>query len=499
MMTLKRFLAARPARVAVMLFVVASAARLMLIFNARFMGDETETWSVSRAIAQGKAFPLLGNVISMSSARLPGPILYYLLALPHLISSTPEFLNAFVALLGAASVVLFWSALRPYFGEMGAAVAGFLMACAPWSSLYADRLWGANVLQVFVALAFWAACRVRRKPALGPVVLLLVTAGAMPQLHLSCAVIWLALMPIFLPSLRRWRWSWVAIGVGLAAILYVPMLVSEHRSNFANLKLLLVPGPIDQLFKDDFFRVPLWAFRMLTLDVSYHQLHGYWGPHREKEMLTFLVRGNEDFSYGVLRWFLLGLSVLLAIFAIAVSLREAWGRRARGSRPFLWAAAFGLAANTALLGASHKVLYGHYVQCLLPFYFVAFAALGRYAVRHARLWWLVSGAAVLVCLGGIDAALWVNTHLDARNGIRTMRHVIAAIHQDQPTLARASISFGFRSGTSGYNVITSLDQSRQFSIADGYRMYALLALYTPPQPGARLVAVTGPVALYRLR
>jgi hypothetical protein len=492
---LERALAWRPFVVGLALFAIAAAARLVLIGTSRFTGDEIVMWQTATRIAKGLEFPLLGPPITDGGARVPGPLFHYLMALPLLVTRAPEGCNAVIALLGAAAVVLQWSALRPYFGEAGAALAGLLTACMPWSTLYADRIWNANAISVFVGLAFWAACRLRRQPTLGGVVVLFTACAAMPQFHMSAPMVWLALIPIFAVSIRRWRWFWPLVASACALLLYVPMLVHELQSNWSNTRIFLSESAAND--SDDWKRVPAWAFRMLTLDNSYQQMHSYWGRHTEGEMLEFLVKGNSDFTWTPLRWFLLGLSFAFALLAVGVSLWSAWkGIRARRPRPFFWAAVVGLAANTALLGFAHRPLYGHYIESLLPFYYVAFADLGRVAMGWSRAWLVVYGAALLVCVGGIDSALWLSRTLDTRNGLNTIRFVVDAIQKDRPGIRSASLRFGgFRAWDYGYNALLAADPNGHFSIGAG-PTYRLVLKQDGAPVGMRLVGTTGPLALY---
>ncbi len=494
----RRFIAAHPVATGVALFVLASATRLALIRTGRFTGDEIETWSVGKDIAAGKAFPLLGPVISGGIAREPGPLIYWVAALPLLLTKAPEACNAFVALLGGVTVVLFWQSIRHYFTEVGALLAGVLMACSPWSTLYADRIWNPNVVGLSVALAFWAACRLRRSPSLFAVVVLFVSTGASLQLHMSAPAVWVALLPIWLPSVRRWRWYWPLVATAATIVLYAPMLKHELASHWSN--TLAFVHETSTNTSTDYRRAPSWAFRLMTLDVSYLQMHGYWNLRTEPEMLKFLVNGNEDFKYGPVRWALLGLSYVFAAAALVIAgVYALTGAARKGPHPFFWAGVLGLAANTALLGFAHKEIHGHYIQEMLPIYFVAFAALGDWAARRRATSWVAFGAALVVCIGGVDAALWESSTLDARNGLGTYRRVIAAVEKDVPDATRASIIVGYRSmSAERLNLLTALDTAHPFRFDQGDQ-YRLLVNSAPPPKGARLVLQTGPVTLYRTR
>ena len=506
----------RPLLVSALLFMVALLARLALVLTSRFTGDEITFWDQAHKIAKGQEFPLLGPSITGGGARHPGPLLYYIIAIPLLVNPAPEAANVFVAALGAVTVIIFWRSLRPFFGERGALLAGLMMACSPWSTLYADRIWNPNIIGFFVALSFSAACRLRKQPALWPVIVLFVSQAAMPHLHMSSPMVWLALLPIWLPSVRRWRWWWPLVALALAATLYIPMLIHELKTDWFNTKTFLAETASNT--STDWQRVPLWAFRLFTLDVSYHQLHSYWGTHTEKEMFAFIQDGNSDFHYSPMRHALLALSVLFAVFTLGLAVfrtsaplgravfrfvkdrRWSWGWWKR-SHPFFWAGLVGLFANVLLLKATHKDVFGHYVQPLLPFYFVAFADLGLWSGKGLRTP-LVWGTALLVCVGGIDAAVWVSQTMDARNGLLTMRRVIAAVEREQPDATRVGLGFGFRNGSraslDGYNVLLGLDPKHKLRFTYGSQ-YLLMFKGDPQPTGGRVVMDGGSVLLYRMQ
>ena len=404
--------------VGVLLLALACTARLLLVGTARFGGDEIVMFQMAERISRGEELPLLGTSITGGGASHPGPAFFYLMAVPLLCGfKSPEAANAFVALLCAFGVLLYWRALRPFFGEAGAVTAAVLMACLPWSTLYADRIWNANVINFFVAVAFWAACRLRRKPDLAGVVLLALGAGVLPQFHLSSPMVWVALAPIAWPALKQWRWSWTLAVVLCALALYAPLIAFEVRTQGHNSRTFLAESGGNP--SSDWLRTPLWALRLLTLDVSYQQLFSYWDLHSEGQMVDLVLHGNDDVQWTPLRRALLALSYIFALgtlgYLLVRRLRRV-GAKAAAPDPaaadgeaFLRAALLGLLANVLLLWATHRSIFGHYVQPLLPFYFVAFAALGRPRASGAApasrsmAWWACSAPAASTARSGSRA------------------------------------------------------------------------------------------------
>ncbi len=490
-------LAAHPVAVALAIFAAGFGVRLALTFTSRFGRDEAFLWGIARDMATGEKFRLLGPPIADGKALVPGPLFCSIMALPLLVTRDPAACNVFTALLGAVAVVICWQALRQDFGERGALLAGGLMACSPWSTLYADRIWTPNgPLAVAVALSVWAATRLRRSPSLGLVVTLAVSMASMPQFHMSSPIVWFALVPIWWPSIRKWRWHWPVSGVLASLTLYIPLLVSELDTHWANTLAFLHETANKN--PSDWYRVPLWDFRLLTLDVSYHQLQSYYWTHTEKEMLSFLVHGNGDFHYNLARTFVLWLSIGFALFAVASGAYRAWNRDGRErSHPYFWAAVIGIVTNSVLLGVAHKQVYGHHMGALLPFYFVVFAELGQWTETRPRAARLVFGAALLICLGGVDVALWVSQRLDARGSIATIRHVIQAIEKDAPKASRVELGFGFRGSLKGFNALSALDSKRHLRFQKG-NQYRLQRRDSSAPKGGHLIMRTGVVALYRM-
>lgn len=495
----------------VLLFALAAAARLSLIGTARFGGDEIVMFQMAERIARGEEFPLLGTSITGGGASHPGPAFFYLMAAPLRCGfKSPEAANAFVALLCAFGVLLYWRALRPFFGGAGAATAAVLMACLPWSTLYADRIWNANVINFFIAAAFWAACRLRRKPDLTGVVLLALSAGVLPQFHLSSPMVWAALAPIAWPALaqwrNQWRWQWTLAVVLCALALYAPLLAFELRTQGHNTRTFLAESGGNP--SSDWLRTPLWALRLLTLDVSYHQLFSYWDLHSEGQMFDLVLHGNPDVEWTPLRRALLVLSYIFTLGTLGFLLVRRLRRvRAPADPPdpaaadraaFLRAALLGLFANVLLLWATHRSIFGHYVQPLLPFYLVAFAALGQAAREWGRARFALYGLVGVLCAGGLDSALWVSRTTDARNGLTTLRTVLAAIKRDRPELRAAKLEFDYRSQDWGYNVLLSHDLANQLKFDKDGPVYQLRLRRAPAPLGARLIVRTGPIAVWAL-
>ncbi len=441
--------------VGVVLFVVAAAIRLALLHTARFGGDEALFFRIGMDIVEFKSWPLLGTQITDGAARLPGPAFLYVMALPLVLARSPEAQYAFVEVLGAVTVVVFWLALRRSYGERGAAVAAVFMACSPWATLYADRTWNPNVMPIVVVTGLWCAFRLRHNPDSRASIALWPMGAVLAQFHMSAPVAWAGLLVLagmawlrFDTPQRRRRH---AIGLLLVLVLYLPLIAHELTTGFQNTRLLIAEtvGRVGgERHPWGFVWVPVYALRFLTLDVTYQELTGYWGGPDEFKNLAALFTGTAARPWHLLRFTALLSSLLLMAvvvggaavravlpflksFASATQPKAAFSSRlvrARSLDPAGKAVVAAVVVNMLLMGAAAKQVFGHYVTNLVPFVVVGVAAT---VVVSSGIWRRIFIALVVVtCLGGIEATLSVSRNIDAKIGLEVHRRVTAAIVAD---------------------------------------------------------------------
>lgn len=421
--------------VAVGLFVLAAVIRLLLLRTARFGGDEALFFGIGMDIVEFKAWPLLGTQITDGAARLPGPAFLYVMALPLVVAKAPEAQYAFVELLGAVTVVVFWAALRRRYGERAALVAGVFMACSPWATLYADRTWNPNVMPFFVVTALWCAWRLRDTPQSRCVVAWWPLLAVLPQLHMSAPVAWAGLVVV---AGRGWlkrealheRRREHALGLLLAFALYIPLLVHEFGSDFGNTRRIFAEtvGHVGgERHPWGFVWVPVYALRFLTLDVTYQELTGYWGGPNEFNNLAALFAGTAARPMNAWRGLALGASFVVLVVVVIVTIRSSLRERRVGVAGA--AALVAVLANMALMGLAAKQVFGHYVTNLVPFVLTGIAVVVATA-RSTVVQRLFLLAVVVTCVGGIEATLSISRNVDAKIGLGVHRCVTQAIVDD---------------------------------------------------------------------
>jgi len=427
---------------------------------------------------------------------------------------------------------MFWLAVRGPFGDRGAAFAGALLALSPWSALFGDRVWNPNTFVFVEAAAFLAAVTLRTRPESRWAALALpVACLALPQLHMSAPVVWLALLPIVARSLPRANRPALAAGVALGALLYLPLILYEARTGMSNTRALIAetvgrpPSPHGDGATRGWLWAPVYALRFLTLDVTYHELTGYWGGLDEAAAWRALWHGSAARPFHPLRLATLIASLVLFAAAAVVVVRQIARSALRRIReraapsplaPFVWSAAVALAADMLLLAVSGKRVFAHYVICVLPFVFVLYAALGRAVLDGPRspgggrmtVAAAVLGLALLVGAGGVEATLSISRRIDGRNGLGVIRAVTGRIFSDvAPPPARglvvADLQFGFPALSSQYTIFARYGLKRPLELRRGgdvprYRLQKREDPAPPSATGAPPEQI-GPVELYRLR
>jgi hypothetical protein len=511
----------------VAIFVAAAALRLALVQSARFTGDEALDYQIGMGIAQGTNFPLLGPIVTSGPAHHPGPFLYWLTAFPQLVTRAPEASFLFFELLGAASVWMFWFALRRPFGEAPAAFAAALLALSPWSALFADRVWNPNAFLVVELLAFLAVVKLRDRPDSAWAAVVPPACLALPHLHMSAPVVWLALAPLAYGTIRRWNRRYLALGAVLAALLYVPYAIHEAQTGFGNTRAFAAqmlgghkPAAVPGASLSTFVLGPIYMLRFLTLDVTYHELSGYWGGLNEAAAWHALWYGSAARPFHPLRLAaLLASGVLLLLVAARITYAAVAGRRGNGARSprqdgtpvgaFAVSALVAIVADVALLALTGKQVFAHYVTPVLPFVFVIFAAGARAAFADRRLRIALLALAAIVCVGGVEATLSISRRIDARNGLAIHRAVAERVRNDCAAAGRplpacpARLDFGFMGSTYTHGIFARLGLAtpiRWEATPSGFA-YRLQKREDPPPFGAGtfLTTTIGPVKLYRLR
>lgn len=231
------------------LVVLAAALRLPdLATRGTWDGDQGHDMLVLRALVRDGVIPLLGPPTSIGDVH-HGALYYYLLAPAAALTGgdSPLAVVTFIALAGIAAVVVTWWLARSIAGPVAGFIAGLAMAISPASIDESTFIWNPNLIGLSSAVALagaWHAWTTRR-----PVWWLLAAIGV--TVTMQCHVLGVTLLPIvgalFVADSRRRvstaeRLALVRVGIGglaLIAISFVPLVVHELTTNFAEVQAAL--------------------------------------------------------------------------------------------------------------------------------------------------------------------------------------------------------------------------------------------------------------------
>ena len=214
------------------LLVVAVAAyfRLASLNLAEFKSDEAGTSIVVKALVDHGQVPFLGP--GLATGGNSGPIYYYILAIPFLISTNPIVASAFIAVLNIVGVVFTFKLAREFFNERVALIATALDAVSPFAILFSKKIWNPDLVFPFTVILFYClyAFVIKGRPKY--LVPILALYAVILQIH----PITLFLAPVILLFLWRSRSGirprYLFMGVALSLVLFAPFIYGQAMSGF---------------------------------------------------------------------------------------------------------------------------------------------------------------------------------------------------------------------------------------------------------------------------
>ena len=352
-------------------------------------------------------------------------------------------------------------------GPRAATLAMALAAFAPWDVLYGDRIWGSCVVPVWGALAIYGSARAREQPRwLGAVVFL---ALVLPQMHLSSPILWAACAVIVaLRRPARWPWRALGVGLGLVVLAYLPTLLAEFRSDFANTHRILNRAGGNAPWSEALWApVKVFAYAVLygSSEIGYHWARGYWGGgfSEAEAYLTARGLGRWLHQHGPGLAAAHAVSVALAAVGWGVGLRStvraivgqtrhgtSVGQSRAGTsvdrnRPSLdletvltLGLLAGLTVGAVLMVVARKRYFPHYANILMPMVLAPMVfGLDRLAARSwARLG--VSAAVAVSMLAMLIGTARYYLTIDALNGLGPTLAMVDRVAEDS---AAAQVRF----------------------------------------------------------
>jgi hypothetical protein len=318
------------------LLVLAAAVRLPgIATRGRFDGDQGYDMLTLLHFTRDGVFPLLGPPTSIGDFH-HGAFYYLLLApIAGISNSDPIAVVTALALMGVGAVGVTWWLARSIGGRVAGLVAGVLLALSPAAIDESTFLWNPNPIPLFAAIALAAGWQAHRTGRVRWWVVSLASAGIVFQLHVLGVVFLPPVIALLLVDVRRAirngdramarRLLRAGLaGVGLIALLFVPLAIHELQTDFGETRRAIAyftggsdgaPGldPFTRVFFT-LFRIVGWPFVGVvtdapiasTLVVGLAVVLGAWAAATLRGELGLATR----WLGGTVAWSALALSVL---------------------------------------------------------------------------------------------------------------------------------------------------------------------------------------------
>jgi len=210
--------------------LVAAYFRLASLNLAEFKNDEAGTSIIVKALVEHGKVPFLGP--SLTTGGNAGPIYYYILAIPFLISTNPIVASTFVAVLNIVGVVFTFKFAREFFNERVALISTALDAVSPFAILFSRKIWNPDLIFPFTVVLFYCLYTlvIKGRPRY------LVPIFALYAIILQIHPITLFLAPVILLFLWKFRSGirlrYLFFGVALFLTLFAPFIYGQATSGF---------------------------------------------------------------------------------------------------------------------------------------------------------------------------------------------------------------------------------------------------------------------------
>ena len=244
-----------------LIVLIAAYFRLASLNLAEFKSDEAGTAIVLKALVEHGQVPFLGPPLSTGGSS--GPIYYYILAIPFLISTNPVVASTFVAALNIVGVIFTFKFAREFFNERIALMATALDAVSPFAILFSRKIWNPDLIFPFTVILFFCLYTfvIKGRPKY------LVPIFALYAIILQIHPVTLFLAPVILLFLWRFRsgirLKYLLVGVALFLMLFAPFIYGQVSSGFGE------GGSFASTLKDFIFdNVNLSVVGLLSADTS---------------------------------------------------------------------------------------------------------------------------------------------------------------------------------------------------------------------------------------
>ncbi len=222
---------------AALILLLALFLRVRALETTTLWGDQAFTLNTAMRWVNGGDIPLAANKSSVGFVN--PPMIEYLQAAA--LRVWPDILSvSWLTLLGGLlAIAVTGYATARIFGARAGLWAMLTFAVAPWAIFWSQQIWNQTMVPPFAALALGSLLLYIAGPPRW--YWLLITFGAtavMTQVHPGTAVQMGTIGIVLLLFRRRVNWWHVAAGAGLFALLYVPYLLYQVGTGWADIRAM---------------------------------------------------------------------------------------------------------------------------------------------------------------------------------------------------------------------------------------------------------------------
>ena len=246
-------------------FLIGLTLRLealdVVVFNEWVARDFDRAFN----IVDGIYFPLAGPEVN-NGGRLPGPFMYFFLAVPLLIKYSYHSLFEFNFILNVASIAGLFFILKKYFDIYVACIATGIVSISFISILAVAFPINPSFLFPFITIFLWLICEFALKGNTKVIPYIALTFALAVQFHYSIATYFL--IPVLTAVALRIK---VPLRTILASLIIIAICISPYAIHKSSSFIPSNAGEHMTTAKQD-FSSPWVSFKVLTLVHSFHYL-----------------------------------------------------------------------------------------------------------------------------------------------------------------------------------------------------------------------------------
>ena len=238
--------------------LVGLALRLRGLDTTGLWGDQAFTLNTAMRWVNGGAMPLASNKSSVGFVN--PPMIEYLYAAALWLWGDILSVSLLTLLGGLAAIVVTGVVTARLFGRRAALWAALAMAVAPWAIFWSQLIWNQTMVPPFAALALGGLMLyLAERPRALYLIVSLAAAAAMTQVHPGTAIQLVTIALALLIFRRRVRWGHVLAGAAVFGMLYLPYLIYQIGTGWADFRAVGQLAGQESLFSS--------AAALLSLDL----------------------------------------------------------------------------------------------------------------------------------------------------------------------------------------------------------------------------------------